>query len=561
MAFTNMKIRISKYDLINFTAAMKQVRYLLILLILSFPFRLYSLPNLELVSQNSSHVKANSSCVNALLSGNGQKVLFSSWADNLDAGDVSIVQDPFDHDFFVRDLVTKTTRGLFFSENGTKLKTYDWSSVGILSTDGNFVFVSINTSGMNLAPAWKLLPVKIDLVNSTYSFFLRDLNGEFAEGDPVSISADGRFLLLSSLNDNLVLNDTNDNFDLFLYDFLTNNIQRVNVSSAGIESNASALNAAMTPDARYVVFSSGATNLVPGAGPWVNIYLRDLLFNATDLISKSAGGGGTNGNSHDPVISSDGRFIAFSSEAQNLITNGTTTSSIYLFDRALHKVIPIPRTADDEPIANVRYPQMSKDAKFIAFSGYSSKVKPDNSPTSEVFVYSLEANKTFRLDATSLGALPNDFSRSPSISADGSKVVFESAASNLLPQDIDADNDIYLVNVSSVISNDGGNQNNSPNNTPFPNQALNEAVNRLLKASKSDLAKRRFRASNFKSLQRKFKTLNTLSATSNLGISHRSTLQKIGAILQNGAKGRISTSAAPRRLKNLIRLIETLRVV
>ena len=196
-----------------------------------------------------------------------------------------------------------------------------------------------------------------------------------------TLAADGRFVAFGSDATNLVTGDTNAVSDAFVYDRVTGTTERVSVSSAGAEANGTSFAPAISADGRFVAFPSEATNLVPGDTNGVtDVFVRDRLTGTTERVSVSSAGAEANGTSFAPAISADGRFVAFPSEATNLVpgdTNGAT----------------------------------------------------------DVFVRDRLTATTDRVSVDSAGAQANDRSDFPAISADGSVVAFVSTATNLVPDD------------------------------------------------------------------------------------------------------------------------------
>ncbi|MDX6596110.1 MAG: hypothetical protein QOI72_1492, partial [Solirubrobacterales bacterium] len=151
-----------------------------------------------------------------------------------------------------------------------------------------------------------------------------------------SVSAHGRLVAFESGATNLVGNDTNNTTDIFVRDREGNKTSRVSVSSAGVEANDASYTATITPDGRYVAFESDATNLVGGtdANGDSDVFLRNRVTHVTKRMSVSSAGVGGNGASYDPSISDDGRFVVFWSDSSNLVGNDTNgTTDIFVRDR------------------------------------------------------------------------------------------------------------------------------------------------------------------------------------------------------------------------------------
>jgi Tol biopolymer transport system component len=143
-----------------------------------------------------------------------------------------------------------------------------------------------------------------------------------------SISADGRFVAFQSYASDLVGGDTNGTIDVFVRDRKTGTTTRISVSSADAEGNSGSFLPSTSAEGRFVAFYSDASNLVGGdTNDAFDILVRDLRNHTTRRVSTSSAGVEGNGNSYDPAISAEGRFVAFSSDASNLVggdTNDTT---------------------------------------------------------------------------------------------------------------------------------------------------------------------------------------------------------------------------------------------
>ncbi len=150
-----------------------------------------------------------------------------------------------------------------------------------------------------------------------------------------SVSGDGRFVAFLSAADNLVPVDSNAVPDVFVRDRLTGITERVSISSTGEQANAPAESPMISADGRVVVFQSQANNLVPGDElVQMDIYTHDRLTGITERISVNDRGERGAGASASPSISADGRYIAFRSEASNLVHNDTNAvADVFIRDR------------------------------------------------------------------------------------------------------------------------------------------------------------------------------------------------------------------------------------
>src|SRR5437773_638062 len=207
---------------------------------------------------------------------------------------------------------------------------------------------------------------------------------------PPALSADGRFVAFVSFATNLVASDTNGATDVFVHDRQTGTTERVSVASDGTEGNAASAGATLSADGRFVAFHSAATNLVAGDTNGTNdVFVHDRQTGITERVSVASDGTQGNKASSYPALSADGRFVAFDSDATNLVagdTNGTT----------------------------------------------------------DVFVHDRQTGTTERVSGASDGTQGNDASAGPALSADGRLVAFHSSATNLVAGDANRAYDVFV---------------------------------------------------------------------------------------------------------------------
>jgi Tol biopolymer transport system component len=141
-----------------------------------------------------------------------------------------------------------------------------------------------------------------------------------------SISTNGRFVGFDSVASNLVPGDTNGQQDVFVRDLQTATTTRVSLGAGGVEANGISISPRLSSDGRFVAFESDATNLAVDTNGVHDVFLRDRLAGSTRLISVGPNWVQGDGPSFGSSISSDGRHVGFSSSATNLVvgdTNGT----------------------------------------------------------------------------------------------------------------------------------------------------------------------------------------------------------------------------------------------
>ena len=340
------------------------------------------------VSKASSGAQGNGFSGEPSISANGRRVVFRSAANNLVVGDTNHTSD-----LFVRDLVTNSTTRVNVASNGAQ----DNSGGGLggsISADGRYV--AFFSDGINLVPgdtnrtldvfvrdlltkttervsvrsdgsqhpyssrsaaisgdgrfvAFYSTRVTPDSDQSASELYVRDrllkttkrvaaISCCVSGGDfPASFSADGRYLAFDSRLDNLVAGDTNNASDVFVSDLATSTITRVSVASSGVQGQGGSGSSmpSISADGRYVAFVSSATNLVGGdTNKSYDIFLRDIVANATMRVSIASTGAQSNAHSEFPSISADGRYVAFESPSSNLVAGDINNG----YDVFVHEV-------------------------------------------------------------------------------------------------------------------------------------------------------------------------------------------------------------------------------
>jgi hypothetical protein len=220
-------------------------------------------------------------------------------------------------------------------------------------------------------------------------------------------------------------------------------------NAGGLPANGNSFNPAISAEGRYVAFDSDATNLVAGdVNAARDIFVKDLQTGAIWCASTDAQGVAGNGASSSPDITADGRYVAFQSDAPNLVpgdTNGTTD----VFVKDIQTGV-IWRASTDEmgtggDGASSR-PRISSDGRFVAFdSGATNLVAGDTNSRTDIFIKDVSGGEIQRLTGDESGTQAQQDSYRPDVTSDGRQVVYQSWASNLVPADTNNAGDVYLV--------------------------------------------------------------------------------------------------------------------
>jgi uncharacterized repeat protein (TIGR01451 family) len=223
--------------------------------------------------------------------------------------------------------------------------------------------------------------------------------------------------------------------------------QRVSVNSAGEEGNDASGISAISGDGRFVAFGSNATNLIAGGNLPFNIFVHDRQSGSTEIVSVSSGGRQGDGLSSAPAISHDGRFVAFDSDATNLVQgdqNGIT--DVFRHDRDTGETILISVSSDGQQgDASSHAPAISADGRFVVFHANSALALEDINQTTDVYVRDVQTGITTLVSIGFDGSAGNGTSFIQDINGDGRFVAFVSDSTNLIPNDVqDVDANVYV---------------------------------------------------------------------------------------------------------------------
>jgi Tol biopolymer transport system component len=221
------------------------------------------------------------------------------------------------------------------------------SLMPIVSPDGRHVLFAsaannllLMSNGVSM-PAQALPAMNVylrDRASNTTTLVSVNLTGNCGgNGDslPFGISSNGQFALFESSATNLVVSDSNNAQDIFVRDLVNNTTTLVSVNTNGWSGSGESRDPVMTPDGRYVAFTSAASDLVPGDTNGIpDIFVRDLQSNTTTLVSVGAipAGNAPTIGSEVPEITPDGRYVAFYTYATNLVPGVPTSGEIYVRD-------------------------------------------------------------------------------------------------------------------------------------------------------------------------------------------------------------------------------------
>lgn len=401
------------------------------------------------VSVNSTGSSGNLASYDPFITPDGRFITFRSAASNLVPRDLNGKED-----VFVRDLVTRQTSRVSVSTQGAECD----SDCAYPSLSANGRFVVFQSDATNLVSGDSNGVVDVFVHDRVTGVTTREsVNSSGGQANAFSnwaaISGDGRFLAFRSAADNLVAGDHNGVADAFLRDRLTGVTTRVSVSSLGVEGDAPSYEVSISADGSFVAFYSEAANLVPGdTNGWPDVFVHERITGLCERVSVNSAGAQSDGWSMVASISADGRRVVFQSGATNLVNGDTNVApDVFLRDRLTGTTELVSMsTASLQGDAASYNAAISPDGRYVAFdSSASNLVAGDTNHARDIFLRDCTSGRTTRVSLTAAGAQAPGDSKVPAVSADGRAVAFASYVS-LVPGDLNGMKDIYLREQSAV---------------------------------------------------------------------------------------------------------------
>jgi Tol biopolymer transport system component len=289
------------------------------------------------------------------------------------------------------------------------------------------------------------------------------------DSDRPSMSGNGRYVAFQSFASDLVPGDGNGTYDVFVRDLVSGTTVRASVDTEGGDPDGFSLFPSISANARHVAFYSLASDLVPGDGNGTDdVFVRDLVSGTIVRASVDTEGDDPNSESQFPSISANGRYVAYTSDASDLVPgdrNGTND----VFVRDLVSGTTVRASVDSEggdPNSSSFSPSISANGRYVAYTSFASDLVPgDGNGTYDVFVRDLVSGTTVRASLDTEGGDPNSSSFERSISANGRYVAFSSDASDLVPGDGNGAADVFVrdlvsgTTVRASVDTEGGDPN------------------------------------------------------------------------------------------------------
>ncbi len=375
----------------------------------------------------------------------GRYVVFTSISDGLTPGDANFSQDGFLH-----DRTTGATSRVTLANGGGEANS-GAGEIG-LSDDGRYIVFGSAASNLVAVDINAQPDVFVyDRVANSTTIVSVATGGAQSNNltlDP-AISADGRYVVFASYADNLVAGDTNGGPDIFVHDRSSGATTRASLANGGGEGAVGGGKGSISADGRYVIFDSVGANFVSGdANGQADIFVHDRQTSATTRVSVSSGGVEGNNGSGAPAMSPDGRYTVFESVASNLVAGDTNgVSDVFLHDRLTGETRRASVASDgSEGTGASTRPDVTEDGRYVSFISASANLVPgDTNGFADAFVHDVLTGATVRVNLGVGGVEADGAVQNISMSAFCPHVALESTATNLVPSDANGVADVFVV--------------------------------------------------------------------------------------------------------------------
>lgn len=417
-------------------AAILSVASILVVGFILNPFASATVPGTnEFVNINSSGTVGNSFVSGqSSVSQDGRYIVFRSAATDLVSGDTNGYWD-----IFLRDRAGGTTTRVSVSSAGVQANGN--SDNPRISSSGRYVVFDSAATNLVSGGAPQYQVYLYDTTNQTTEIVSVSSSGgsNNATASRPDVSSDGRFVVFDSNSTNLVSGAGSAHSEVYVRDRQSGTTQIVT------SGNASSSTARMDCSGRFVVFVSGATNLVSSdTNGRADVFLADRLGVSVSLSNLTLSG---NADSTRPTLSCNGNYVAFESVATNLIAGDTNASNdVFRYDRVAGSVGRVSLSSSAaEGNNSSSYATISGDGRYVAYHSYATNlVSGDTNVTVDVFLTDVSSGVTQRAAIVAGGTQANGLNWQPSISADGRYISYYSEASNLVSGDTNARGDIFI---------------------------------------------------------------------------------------------------------------------
>ncbi|MBK8135273.1 MAG: hypothetical protein IPK52_05460 [Chloroflexi bacterium] len=404
-----------------------------------------------------------------VINGDGLRVAFWSDKEGLVPGDTN-----FAGDVFVRDIATNRTLRLSLGHMGVQTARTDGNlpiSYPDIDIDDNGCLIAYSSDAMNITQQNGTATAD---VNNTTDVFVVDwctapfpsnplqtihvsknyATGQQANGGNTNpkISGNGQFVLFRSSANNLVVGDTNNMPDIFIMDRTVAGfpISRVNLANNESQANMEDGTNTFSPsdNGMVVAFASIASNLLDTAdgNGHADIFIRDRLLGTTIRIN-GIGGAAPNGPSFNPHISGNGTFVAFRSNASNLVPNDTNgKDDIFVYEIGTGAIERVSISSEgNQPTESSDHANITDNGRFVSFySDAPNLVFGDTNGSGDIFVHDRTTHITTRASVRTNGSQASGPSNVYSALSDsGGLIAFDSYSTNIVDGDTNSTSDVF----------------------------------------------------------------------------------------------------------------------
>ncbi|MEU4623343.1 hypothetical protein AB0G04_25650 [Actinoplanes sp. NPDC023801] len=389
----------------------------------------------DLVSVTADGTQGNENSILPSVDADGRFVVFQSQASNLTSDD-----DNGKYDIFLTDRGSGSLELISRGADGGPLPGN--SGGARISADGRFV-TYYSWTGTSAEPP--KVQVYDRVARATEQIPAGARGGMFP-----TISGDGRYVTFASGSEDIVPDANGWYGDVFLHDRQTGETKIASSSADGTQGDRSSSKGVVTADGRHVAFASSATNLVPGdTNDAEDIFLKDLTTGDIQRITVTSDGSQLTDFwiYSDPSVSADGRYVSYSTTGAFDPADVNEDIDVYVRDTVTGTTTLVSRRASGEPLSSgwASSPAVSGDGGSIAFWSNSGQiVAGDTNYTGDLFVYDRTSGITERVSVTSSGA-EADGADSGVLSHDGRLAFYRAAATNLVTNDTNGKDDIFVT--------------------------------------------------------------------------------------------------------------------
>ncbi len=342
----------------------------------------------------------------------------------------------------------QTKTDTLISDPGTNGAITSTSVQPVFSADDSSVVFLSNTTNLpgNVVAGGFHIYLR-NLTNNNLQLVDVDTNGIASSDDATtsfSVSSDGQYVAFDSPDGSLVGGDDNQASDVFVRDLVGNTTELISTQDATVipqtGDNSGVSEVSVSTNGQWVAFASEADDLVPNdTNDLPDVFVRDLLANTTTLVSAGANGGPAwGGSSVNPVISGNGRYVVFLSTATNLVASQGITTTVNVFRRDLQTgntvLVSVSTNGVDGANGDCADPVVSQDGRYVTFWSLAYNLTPGLANTANSYTYWRDITAGITVALTNAVLTPGYSIFPPSLSGDGRYVAYSSDSGAQSPQ-------------------------------------------------------------------------------------------------------------------------------